>query len=418
MAASSRFKLPPPLLWLVVVGQMAVPAAQAQRLAYEVTNRYTRAPVASGVVDVATGATTATTPDEAQVYGVFTSDGQFAVSAAAGGTLLVRHMPTGAGSLVAADFRPSLAHPRRLMIFGYTGAGAVARLDVRGVATMTQCPPGANLPGLALSLDGSELFVACDTADIVVVDTETTAERRRVPALPHTSSVFVNAQGELVAAGVGPLGPEVARLDATTGQELARRDALRVWAGTGSRRLLLEMRPSATPGVIGIYRLVDAATLTTTPLPFSLALGVSVFVSPDGRDAVLASSGYSVYTPSVVSRIEVATGRVLAKVVLPQEQTAAVQVSPAPLPPANPTAEVADGQVSLAWHLPAESPQVTGYRLEAGVAPGTAAVSLDLGAATSATIPGVPPGRYYVRIRAVNYNGVSAPSNEVVIDVP
>ncbi|MEZ5418679.1 MAG: hypothetical protein R2708_15250 [Vicinamibacterales bacterium] len=45
-------------------------------------------------------------------------------------------------------------------------------------------------------------------------------------------------------------------------------------------------------------------------------------------------------------------------------------------------------------------------------------MSLDLGAAAAVTILGVPPGRYYARLRAVNYNGVSAASNEVVIDVP
>jgi hypothetical protein len=30
----------------------------------------------------------------------------------------------------------------------------------------------------------------------------------------------------------------------------------------------------------------------------------------------------------------------------------------------------------------------------------------------------VPPGRYYVRVRAVNASGASVPSDEVVVDVP
>ena len=37
---------------------------------------------------------------------------------------------------------------------------------------------------------------------------------------------------------------------------------------------------------------------------------------------------------------------------------------------------------------------------------------------TELIVPGVPPGRYYVRVQAVNALGASAPGNEVVIDVP
>jgi hypothetical protein len=48
------------------------------------------------------------------------------------------------------------------------------------------------------------------------------------------------------------------------------------------------------------------------------------------------------------------------------------------------------------------------------------------GAADIATVPvqglefrtsGVPPGRYYVRVRAVNANGISAAGQEVLVDV-
>lgn len=33
------------------------------------------------------------------------------------------------------------------------------------------------------------------------------------------------------------------------------------------------------------------------------------------------------------------------------------------------------------------------------------------------TIPNVPPGTYYVRAKAWNYIGASAPSNEIVVTV-
>jgi hypothetical protein len=89
-----------------------------------------------------------------------------------------------------------------------------------------------------------------------------------------------------------------------------------------------------------------------------------------------------------------------------------------PLTPVLAPAVVSGRAVSLAWTLPVSSGAATAYRLEAGQIPGAAALTLELGAASATTIPGVPPGRYYARLRAVNANGVSAPSNEIVIDVP
>ena len=57
------------------------------------------------------------------------------------------------------------------------------------------------------------------------------------------------------------------------------------------------------------------------------------------------------------------------------------------------------------------------YILEAGTAPGlTNAFNGSIGAATSLSVA-APPGRYYVRIRARNTIGVSAPSAEVITDV-
>jgi 5-hydroxyisourate hydrolase-like protein (transthyretin family) len=55
------------------------------------------------------------------------------------------------------------------------------------------------------------------------------------------------------------------------------------------------------------------------------------------------------------------------------------------------------------------------YVIDAGFSPGTTAVSLPAGAGTSFTIPDVPSGTFYVRVRAVNSAGSSPPSNEVTL---
>lgn len=60
----------------------------------------------------------------------------------------------------------------------------------------------------------------------------------------------------------------------------------------------------------------------------------------------------------------------------------------------------------------------TSYLLEAGGSPGTTFITLPIpGTGTSFTVPGVPPGTYYVRLRAVNAFGTGPASNEVLLVV-
>jgi 5-hydroxyisourate hydrolase-like protein (transthyretin family) len=55
------------------------------------------------------------------------------------------------------------------------------------------------------------------------------------------------------------------------------------------------------------------------------------------------------------------------------------------------------------------------YVIDAGFSPGTTAVSLPAGTGTSFTIPNIPPGTFYLRVRAINAAGSSPPSNEVTL---
>lgn len=93
---------------------------------------------------------------------------------------------------------------------------------------------------------------------------------------------------------------------------------------------------------------------------------------------------------------------------------------PAPQTPAGLTATVAGGAVTLTWSAPVRAAAVSRYVLEVGSASGLSDIftGLDVSLETSFAASGVPPGRYYVRVRAGNYTGLSAPSNEVVVQVP
>src|SRR5262249_49409353 len=75
--------------------------------------------------------------------------------------------------------------------------------------------------------------------------------------------------------------------------------------------------------------------------------------------------------------------------------------------------------VVLTWNAPAGGDPPTGYIIEAGSSSGQADLAnIATGnTATTLSAPGVPAGTYFVRVRATNASGNSAPSNEVTITV-
>src|SRR5262249_50214782 len=83
------------------------------------------------------------------------------------------------------------------------------------------------------------------------------------------------------------------------------------------------------------------------------------------------------------------------------------------------SASVSGSDVTLTWNAPVGGGTVSTYIIEAGSSPGASNLaSFSTGStATSCFAPGVGAGTYFVRVRASNAGGTSAPSNEVVIIV-
>jgi hypothetical protein len=79
------------------------------------------------------------------------------------------------------------------------------------------------------------------------------------------------------------------------------------------------------------------------------------------------------------------------------------------------TATLNGSTVTLRWAPGAGL--ATGYVVEAGSAPGAIDVARASVAATSIVASAVPNGVYYVRVRAANASGVSAPSQEIAVNV-
>jgi Fibronectin type III domain len=91
-------------------------------------------------------------------------------------------------------------------------------------------------------------------------------------------------------------------------------------------------------------------------------------------------------------------------------------------PPGSPTSlsgAISGDTVVLTWASPATGDVPTSYVLEAGSSPGQSdLVNADTGSpATTLTATNVSPGAYFVRVRARNASGTSAPSNEIVVTI-
>jgi glucose/arabinose dehydrogenase len=97
-----------------------------------------------------------------------------------------------------------------------------------------------------------------------------------------------------------------------------------------------------------------------------------------------------------------------------------LKIVPADLPgaPSGLEAAVTGRDVALSWTPPAGGRPPTGYRLEAGFTPGAADIAtFDAGPAPALSVPDVPDGTYFVRVRAVQNTAVGPPSNEVRVVV-
>lgn len=89
----------------------------------------------------------------------------------------------------------------------------------------------------------------------------------------------------------------------------------------------------------------------------------------------------------------------------------------APGTPTNLAATVTGSTVNITWGAPGSGGTVAGYVLEAGTAPGLTDITTFTTATLGLTVPGVPTGQYFVRVRATGAAGTSAATSDLTINV-
>ena len=306
----------------------------------------------------------------------------------------------------------------------------VIGVSASGVRPLPTCA-GAALS--AMSADGRRFATPCGSpvAPPQSVEIREVASGAVVNQIEVVAFVMaLNAMGtELFAiAQVGFSSGELRRYDVATGAVLSARPLatvsdtlLEVDPRTGRLILAQGDRPF---GGFGNVEVLDPATLNTIGT-ILLGLGSRRFAFDDtrARAYVLTSSitESPVVGPVYHTRLDVVDTDAFAVIEgtpLPYERGDAIVLAPRLGTPVDLSADVSGSRVSLAWSPGPSRATTTHYVVEARLDPGgTPLVTLDV-VEPSLSVEAVPAGRYFVRVRAVNYGGSSAPSDEIVVDVP
>lgn len=365
-----------------------------------------------------------------------TGDGRFALWPASNphlvGGFVVRDLTTGA--MGGAPFPPSLinstldfaslalAHPRRQRIYLPMAGGYMLVMEPAGIRRVAGC--FRPLDG-AISLDGSRLFVVCDDR-VVVFDTITETTIRTVTFPTQAIRVEANRDGSrmVVLAHAWRLTLH----DTNTGEVLASQDLEQAPMAIGlhsnaDRTVIYASFAVNRPGLATVqetrvYSFDSLAPLTTLPAAFH-----SMSFAADGTTAIGVSphaDGFLFSGRCQVVFLDPATHVVLDRSYLAHcnSPSSVVLVEP-PLPPSNVLVSVANRQATLTWELAAQSPAASSYAVDVSMQSGgpVRATLSTLSDATTLSVDNVPPGRYYVRVRAINAVGSSGSSEEQQVTV-
>jgi hypothetical protein len=241
---------------------------------------------------------------------------------------------------------------------------------------------------------------------------------------PWGQTIVTNALGSRLFIGL--TNSTTVAVDVLTGQVVATNAALPLRSATldeQRNRFFL----NAGEGLLESFDADSLALLGTATVPL-IARAPSQYGPYRAEDTVASGVSATILRvelalspcEAAVSAIHADTGALMRTV----NVTGALSCAPKeidvlrvtePAPPRGLAVAVAGSDVTLTWRSPFGA---TDYLVEAGSASGVADIATIRTSSAGLSLANVPPGTYYVRVRAANSIGTSGASQEVRVVVP
>ena len=387
-------------------------------------------------------AVAALTVGPAGLTGRVVADGvAYAIDATAAGEAVVRELPAfDAPPELAAQLVPAAVRDQAPRASAAPAADGPARIDLLVLYSPAARARAGGLAAIEASLANTVAVTNTAFQRSGVDATLATVALRELPYAESPSGIIADLY--TLASG-GALYATVEALRAGVGADLVALVTGRTNATAGCGVAFLGPSPTA------IYSVTEEACLfagqwsfshevghnlgadhapgdpVVSPVPYARGYRDSnvrtlmAYAAPGTPARSLNFSSSTVREPSLTGG---PTGNSLQDNARRLAETAATVAAyaaggPPPGTPGALTAAVLGGTVTLTWTPPATGGPVTGYRLDAGPAPGAASYGPFFTTARGLAFPNVIPGRYYARVRSVGPGGESAPGPDVAVDV-